>query len=124
MLKGRGDWRILTVSASVKWTEFIISFNIFSLKLFIVNRYQDLSPFMTLSSISEFFVSVFTLIIVECPSSAPSYQIFSFGAVVVAEHTSPPSQTNLFESLNQKATIGFWLFDMTQFKDIIGAYCE
>ena len=60
VLKGRGDWRILTVSASMKWTEFIISFNIFSLNLFIVNRYQDLSPFMTLSSISELFLSVFT----------------------------------------------------------------
>ena len=59
-LMGRGDWRILTASASMKWTELIISFNIFSLNLFIVNRYQDLSPFMTLSSISELFVSVFT----------------------------------------------------------------
>jgi len=53
-------WRILTGSTSMKWTEFIISFNIFSLKVFIVKKYQDRSPFMTLSSISELFVSVFT----------------------------------------------------------------
>ena len=59
-LMGRGGWRILTGSTSMKLTEFIISFNIFSFNLFIVNKYQDLSPFMTLSSISELFLSVFT----------------------------------------------------------------
>ena len=26
-LMGRGDWRILTASTSMKWTDFIISFN-------------------------------------------------------------------------------------------------
>ena len=59
VLMGRVGWRILTGSTSMKLTEFIISFNIFSFNLFIVNKYQDLSPFMTLSSISELFVSVF-----------------------------------------------------------------
>ena len=27
VVKGRGDWRILTASTSMKWTDFIISFN-------------------------------------------------------------------------------------------------
>ena len=27
VLMGRGDWRILTASTSMKWTDFIISFN-------------------------------------------------------------------------------------------------
>ena len=83
----------------------------------IVNRYQDLSPFMTLSSISELFLSVFTgmsqrstilstfLIWDSCRSRTPRTTLLRYFERMVIWIS--PSQLNLFEPLNQKAANTF-----------------